>query len=198
MQPNLRSKAASAQYSKHREQNTVDAPIHTLVNDPVHLNAQSFQLGKRCSLLLCQFLFVFHMYLRLRFIDGISLHQMPRKLAQAQAAFAQTRQHFCGDGLQDGFCIFVTVRVFFAERVASSASLLQRGQQRFLRTFQHRQRVKHRRRAHLAAGQQDTAPAGRHRRHRGHYRQLTLRGHFRLHLQLQLEHRFCLFHVLSF
>lgn len=39
----------------------MDAPIHTLVNNPVHLNAQGFQLGKGCSLLLCQLLFMFHL-----------------------------------------------------------------------------------------------------------------------------------------
>ena len=119
-------------------------------------------------------------------------------LAQTQTAFAQTRQQFCGDGLQDSFCIFIAVRIFLAERVAASARLLQSGQQCFLRTLQHRQRVKHRCCAHLAAGQEDTAPADRHRRHRGHCCQVTFRGHFRLHLQLQPEHRFCLFHVHSF
>ena len=131
-------------------------------------------------------------------IDGISFPQVPRKLAQAQAAFAQTRKQLWRDGLQDGFCIFVAARIVLAERVAASARLLQSSQQCFLRTFQHRQRIKHRCSAHLAAGQEDTAPTGRHRCHWSHCCQLTVRSHFRLHLQLQPEHRFCLFHVRSF
>ena len=142
--------------------------------------------------------YIRHFFLLSRFIDGVALDQMPRKLAQAQAAFAQTCQQLCGDGLQDGFCIFVAACIFFAERITASARLFQSRQQGFLRAFQHCQRIKHRRRAHLAAGQEDTAPASRHRRHWGHCCQLTFRGHFRLHLQLQPEHRFCLFHVRSF
>ena len=132
------------------------------------------------------------------FVNGITLHQMPRKLAKAQAAFAQTCQQLCGDGLQDGFCIFITARIVLAERVAAAASLFQSRQQCFLCAFQHRQRIKHRRCAHLAACQEDTAPTGRHRRHWAHCCQVTFRGHSRLHLQLQPEHRFCLFHVRSF
>ena len=123
---------------------------------------------------------------------------MPCKLAQAEISFAEPCQQFCGNGLQDGFCIFVAVRIFLAERVAAAASLFQTRQQCFLRTFQHRQRIKHRCSAHLAAGQEDTAPTGRHRRHWAHCCQVTFRGYFRLHLQLQLEHRFCLFHDFSF
>ena len=123
---------------------------------------------------------------------------MPRKLAHTKAAFAELLKQLCGDGLQDSFCIFVAVRIFLAERVAAAASLFQTRQQCFLRTFQHRQRIKHRCSAHLVAGQEDTAPTGRHHRHWGHCCQVTFRGHFRLHLQLQSEHRFCLFHVLSF
>ena len=142
--------------------------------------------------------YIRHFFLLSRFIDGISLHQMPCKLPQAQTAFAQTCQQLCRNGLQNGFCIFIAARVFLAERVAASASLFQSRQQRFLRAFQHRQRIKHRCRAYLAAGQEDTASPGRQRRHWGHCCQLAFRGHFRLHLQFQPEHCFCLFHVLSF
>lgn len=131
-------------------------------------------------------------------IDGVSFPQVPRKLAHTKAAFAELLKQLCGDGLQDSFCIFVAVRIFLAERVAASARLLQSSQQCFLCAFQHRQRIKHRRCAHLAAGQQDTAPTGRQRRHWGHCCQLAFRSHFRFHIQLQPEHCFCLFHALSF
>ena len=123
---------------------------------------------------------------------------MPCKLAQAEISFAEPCQQFCGNGLQDSFCVFVAARIVLAERITASARLLQSRQQCFLCTFQHRQRIKYRCRAHLAAGQEDTAPAGCHCRHWGHCCQLAFLGHFRLHLQLQSEHRFFLFHVLSF
>ena len=131
-------------------------------------------------------------------IDGVSFPQVPRKLAHTKAAFAELLKQLCGDGLQDSFCIFVAVRIFLTERVAASARLLQSGQQCFLCTFQHRQRIKYRCRAHLAAGQEDTAPADCHCRHWGHCCQEAFFRCVRWNLQLQPEHRFCLFHVLSF
>lgn len=131
-------------------------------------------------------------------IDGISFPQVPRKLAHTNAAFAELLKKLRRDGLQNRFRVLIGICEFLAERITAPAGFLQRGKQCFLRTLQHRQRVKHRCSAHLAAGQEDTAPTGHHHRHWGHRYQVTFRGHFRLHLQLQPEHRFCLFHVRSF
>lgn len=138
-------------------------------------------------------------HLQLHFKDGIALHEMPRELAQAEVSCAKAREQFCRNFLQGGFLRTFIRRCFrFTERIAASAGFFEHRQQCFLCVFQHYQRIKHRCCAHLAAGQEDTAPTGRHHRHWGHCCQLAFRGHFRLHLQLQPEHRFCLFHVLSF